>query len=338
MHTRIPSDTNSLKIVVTTVLILLLVGCGTDINPSPRATHPQQATPSEMPSSLSAHSISIDIAHMHIFSKEGVSCINYPALGTSVFYGVDNLVLNGQRLDYDPTEIQQMRSYIAAVYGSVRSPSTIPALPSTLLWVSGTTVSNYDGFRSNLLEDGCFGEIDLTNTGNDSILIQSIQMQLTAPPVRTNPSSQYRMVDICSLLIGTEAGTGCPPMAGGSSSVFEFFRLKAAPLGTVFTPRQQINDPQYQSGSDLLLDPDTQSTLPIFFYFNSLDGFSYSFEPQLILKTRNGDQQTVSLPQLATTVYFANLNQFPCYTLKGDSFVEMTSGITSDSPNGDYCV
>ncbi|HEU5377803.1 MAG TPA: hypothetical protein VFV38_20460 [Ktedonobacteraceae bacterium] len=338
MHARIPSGTNSLKIVVTTLLILLLVGCGTDANSPSGVTHPQQATPSDIPSSLSAHSISIDIAHMHIYSKEAISCINYPALGTSVFYGVDNLVLNGQRLDYDPTEIQQMRSYIAAVYGSVRSPSIIPALPSTLRWVSGTTVSDYDGIPSNLLESGCYGEMDLTNTGSNPILIQSIQVQLTAPPVRINPSSQYRMIEICSLLIGTEAGNGCPPMAGGSSSVFEFFRFKPSSQDTVFTPRQQINDPQYQSGSDLRLDPSTQSTLPIIFYFSSLDGFSYSFEPQLILKTPNGDQQTVSLPQLATKVYFANPNQFPCYTLKGNLFVEMTNGIRSDSPNGDYCV
>jgi len=342
MHTRLPSGTNLLKIVVTSLLILLLVGCGKDVNFLPGATHTPQATSLDTPTLLSAHPISIDIAHMHISSREGISCINYPALGISSSYGVENLVLNGQRLDFDPTEIQQMREYATVVYSLVGgvSSSPVPSPPATLRWDSGTRVGDFGGwsFATNLLEAGCYGEMDLTNTGDAPILIQSINMQLTATPARTNPSYQYRMVDICSLLIGTTAAGGCPPMAGGSSSVFEFFQFKPASQGTVFTPRQQINDPQYQSGSNLLLDPNTQSTLPIIFYFTSLEGFSYSFEPQLTLKNPNGDQQTVSLPQFATTIYFASPDQFPCYTLKGDTFVEMKTGVKSDAPYGDYCI
>jgi hypothetical protein len=158
-------------------------------------------------------------------------------------------------------------------------------------------------------------------------------------PVQTDPSYQFRMIDICSLLIGTPAGDGCPPMAGGSNTVFDFFRLKAAPSGSVFTSRRQlINDPKYQSGSNIILNPHDQYALPIISYFTSLDNLVYSFSPQLLLTTSNGTQQTVPLPQLATTLYFANPSQFPCYTLKGNTFVEMTKGVSSNAPNGDYCV
>ncbi len=117
--------------------------------------------------------------------------------------------------------------------------------------------------------------------------------------------------------------------------MFDFSRLKVAPSGTMFMPEQDINDPQHQSGSDIILNPTASDTLPVIFYFTSLDNRVYSLTPELLLDTSNGAQQTVMLPQLATRLYFANPSQFSCYTLQGDTFVQVSTN-PENSPG--YCV
>ncbi|HEY6540343.1 MAG TPA: hypothetical protein VIZ18_05370 [Ktedonobacteraceae bacterium] len=341
MLIRVFSATQTAKVLITISLLLLLVGCGNDVNLIKKATPSQQVTLSTIPQSRPVHSIDFDIAHIHVHSGEGIVCLNYPTINTvNPFVLHANLVLTQNRLSYDPTEIQQMRAYAASVYGIPFPKSPPLGPPSTLNWIQGTIVGDVDGrsFASNLLGTGCFGEMELTYTGENSVLIQSIKMQLTAMPVKTDPSYKYRMIDICSLLIGTEAGGACPPMAGGSSSVFDFIRLRSVPSGSVFIADQQINDPEFQSGSDIILKANSQFALPVIFYFTSLNNLVYALEPLLVLQTSNGTQQTVPLPQLATTLYFANLNQFPCYTLKGNTFVELTKYVSTDDPNGPYCV
>jgi len=227
-----------------------------------------------------------------------------------------------------------MEAYATALDGMTSQyPTPAPqAPPSMLSWIPGTIVGDVD--MRTLIGAGCFGEMELTNTGKNSILIRSINMQLTAKPVRTSPSFQYRMINLCALLTGDERNS-CPPQAAGSGPLFEFFRLKAAPSGTVFTPKQEINDSEYQSGSDIVLHPNDPYALPVLFYFMSLDNLVYSLTPELLLDTPNGAQQAVALPQLATTLYFANPSQFSCYTLQGDTFVKGSMDRYSSTA---YCV
>src|SRR5947209_1478563 len=99
MLTRVPLGTNTVKILVVVPLILFLVSCGKNANSTTAATPSQQVTPSSVPQSRILHSVSIDVANIHIYSGEGIVCLNYPAINTANPAGLhDNLVLATDRL------------------------------------------------------------------------------------------------------------------------------------------------------------------------------------------------------------------------------------------------
>src|SRR2546423_1862473 len=125
MLIRVLLGTNTVKILVAVPLILLLVSCVNNVNspagatpsqqrtPStPGATPSQQTTPSSMPQSRPVHSIGFNVANIHVYSGEGIVCLNYPSENTSNPFGLHgNLVLKDEkRLSYDPVEIQEMKT------------------------------------------------------------------------------------------------------------------------------------------------------------------------------------------------------------------------------------
>lgn len=328
MLTRMLIARRTAKVLVAILLLSMLVACGKATSSPSGATFSQQKPDLSIPTSASRKRIDFTIANINIYSGIGINCLNY---GTTNKNDPDsltaNLVLATDRLTYDTSELQQMRTYAAAIYSG--HPATIP---STLKLVQGTMASNSPFFTfTNLVGGGCYGEMELTNLGKDVILIRSVNMHLTAVPQKTS-RFQYRMIDICSLI--GNSGTGCPPGAGGGAPVIDSFLLKAAPSGTLFTPQvQSIYDPQDQSGSDIILNPNAQYTVPVLFYFTSSDKLVYSLTPELLLDTPNNPLQAVALPQLATTLYFADHNQFSCYTLQGDTFVQY-----KEDNNNQYCL
>jgi hypothetical protein len=315
------------RMLVAISLLFVLVACGNTTTSTSVATSTPQETNSSnstVPSFQKVHSITFDVAKIHVYSGHGIICLNYETLNAHDPNSlIANLVLATNRLTYDTSELQQMETYATVLYGMTKSLHS-PVFPNTLSWVPGTIVGNFPDLRfpGIYVGGGCFGEMELTNTGNKTILIHSFNMRLTSTPQRTSPSYQYRMIDICSLI---GESYSCPPMAGGGGAMVDYFLLKAEPAGTTFAPQKQDIMPDNQSGSDITLNPNTPYVLPVLFYFTSTNNLVYSLTPELVLDTPNGVQQHTALPQLATTLYFANPSQFSCYTLKGDTFVREAS-------------
>jgi hypothetical protein len=304
------------RILVTIPLLFVLVACGNNSNSPSGATSSQEKNNSGVPSSQALKPIDFNIANMHVHSGIEINC----AYGN--YYPTANLVLATDRLTYDSSELQQMQTYVVAINSG--HPSSIP---STLKYAQGAgTMANNspNNFRNGT---GCYGAMELTNLGKDVIQIQSVNMRLTAVPQKTN-SYQYRMIDLCSLIGNSNLPCG-PSGAGATPPAVYPFQLKAASKGTTFTSQNAG-----QAGPNVVLNPNASYVLPVFFYFSSLDKLTYSLTPELVLVSSNNVPQIVALPQLAATLYFADPNQFSCYTLRGDTFVQYKGPDDSNH----YCV
>src|SRR5947209_18495814 len=94
--------TNIVRVVISTLLILLLVGCGGSPSIKPRVT------PSP-PNNNTGQAIAFEIAHVHIYSQAGIQCYGYDFLHARTLFPVGdastmphgNLVLASDRTKYD---------------------------------------------------------------------------------------------------------------------------------------------------------------------------------------------------------------------------------------------
>ena len=258
---------------------------------------------------------------MHIYSPDGIQCYERDAIYAETLFPVGdastlphgNLVLASDRTKYDSGEVQQMRSYATAYWFR----KALPPLPSAFSWVSGGL--------------GCDLDLQLTNTGDATIQLQSMDLLLLNNPMPNN--RQYRLIDICSLI---PPGGACPGEAGAEAANF-YFQLSTGNVkaGKVFTPQAQ---PQHPFGAN-----EGEQTIPknnnLFIHVNIVSGepfegqttpspskpnnLIYSILPELVLDTPSG-QQTVALPALSSMLYFSSSARFSCYglyALQGSTFV-----------------
>ncbi len=289
------------------LLLILLVSCGkvTNGNPTVSSSPVKLASPPLRLASPSLGGISVNLPtqHLHIFSPYGFQCQTHGALPSdsdSPYIPHSNLVLNQARLTYTPSELQQMQNYISVYFQDSNLYYPYTRKPESLLPPIPQTLRWVSGrdLSNDYPFNRCFGILEITNTGNSTIQVQAINMLLLKEQATYNIS------------------------------------LHAAQAGTIFFP-QTPNFNESPSGmgfSPTILSP--QQTANVSFSFISASGgnLSYLIQPQIVISMEGGTQ-TTGLSQLASTISFANKNQFSCYTLRGSSFLPFDKAPPLPDPN-----
>ncbi len=321
------------RAIVSFLLVIVLVACGTNAvtTSSPAQPHPSSpANISENASTslnLNPANISIKTGNVLIQSR-GFDC---PDGNLGNAYYEDQLVLASDRMTYSQDEITQMRSYVlgsisAGTGSGISKYATVtPSLP-TLHWVLGGNNVGTGGGSGN----GCGATLNVTNTGNTPIQIPEISIQVKASP---QPNTyHYRLIDACSFLTPEEVSNGgCLPTgsAGGGPC-----NLSSVSFQLGSREKNQLLSAQLSAPvcGTLTIAPATQVPLILAFpeAVNKPFSLIYSILPILTINAGQGDQK-VPLTQLASTLAFANANQFSCYQLHGTTFALLPSITLSGS-------
>jgi hypothetical protein len=327
------------RVLAVCLLFVLLSGCASQNPPTSGATTtPIPATPTPRISSTPTTNlnnsltpnptgVSIDKAGLHTDVAKGIQCPSDAlSIGTPANPGpvdniipsqADNLVLTGNPLTYDSSELQQIQDYVTAFTPQGAGYSSSAQIPDTLRWVLGGPIGKSRffniGTNSSDYSYDCEFEMQLTNTSQNTIQIASVGAQLTGSPQQN--TYQYQLIDICTVphicLFG-----------GGPSTCnvdYATIQLNGGSADQVFSAPPVAAD---TSCGELTLQPGNVETLDVFFY--SPQNLIYSVVPQLVLDT-SGGQNTLPLPEMTSTLAFANGSQFTCYGLQGGTFAVETT-------------
>lgn len=233
----------------------------------------------------------------------------------------NTLVLATDRLTYESSEIQQMRTFFNDPL-PFRKP-----LPGTLRWVSGGFSNDMPG-TSHSAEDlnlGCNGGLEITNISQTTIQISQVAMRLVAD---AQPNHyHYRLVDGCTVA-GYNNINFC--LRGGGSPagyVFDYSLVGKGKANTVFTGRLSVLNPELLWGLNEhvpaypTIAPGKEVGILLKFSPATASGsFIYSVVPEITLNM-SGVQSVKDLTQLTSTVAIASADHFSCYGLQGDTFV-----------------
>ena len=193
-------------------------------------------------------------------------------------------------------------------YGRGSESST---LPNTLTRLQGGVRVSYWPTPE---ETGCYETLRLINTGNNPVQIQSLEVRLAATPQQNK--MQYRLVDICSLL---KIYDNCSQGRAGPEPFSYYVKLNPGNAGKLFSlqgnPTQELNVLQP------IIYPNDVVDIEIFFN-SSPNNLIYSIIPDIVYNTSNSSKTALSLS--SSTLYFADSSNFSCYTLQGDTFVDVS--------------
>lgn len=306
------------RVFVIFLLIIVLTACETNPGTATKAS-------ASNPLNLNATNFNMQQGDLLVQSQDGFQCSSN-AIG---YVGeVDQLVLASNRTTYSQAEITQMRAYIASSKQVDLTDLAGSEPPPTLRWALGGSM---DSILGTVTPDvPCKATLELTNTGNVSIQIPKIGVQLEERPQQN--SYQYRLINACDFLPqlqGQEAG--CYQIVGGNggttcSIYFASIQLGPGEQHAVFSTVPHGTD---ESGADcgtLTIAPAAQVKLYIDFSLtpNTPKNLIYPIAPIFTVDTAQGEQ-TLALSQLARMLVFASSSQFSCYGLQGTTFVVLHS-------------
>lgn len=305
MRLYFPFNTQLARTLTSVSLMILLVACEGNTSqgkanptptprPTPIATASTTSNSTLVPQLNTTGEQTIDMDGLSIYSANGFQC----PLGITHVFPSDNLVLATDRLTYDIGAIQEMQTYIAKAVFDKQSYLTQP--PATLQWVPGNS---------------CSIDLQITNTGDTVVQIVKAGVKLQHDSRPNN--YQYHLVDACSFT------TDCQVFPAILSPCSSFIQLQSGSAGTLF--ENTFANPYSFNGQgqcpELTLKPKGVAEVQIDFSASSAAGI-FSVVPQLTLVTATG-RSALPLPQLAGTVAFANHSQFSCYSLRGDTLVQV---------------
>jgi hypothetical protein len=340
MVERLFLNAKSVRVLAVCLVLVLLSSCASQNPPTSGATTtPIPATPTpgitstpttNIDNSLTTNptGISIDKGGLHIDVAKGIQCPSdalskgtsaNPGPGDFVPDQANNLVLTGDPQTYDSSELQQIQDYMTAFFGS--GDSTSAQIPDTLRWVLGGPIGKSRFFNIGLKNSyayDCEFEMQITNTSQNTIQIASVGAQLTASPEQN--TYQYRLIDLCTV-------NNLCRFGGGPSTCnvdYATIQLNAGSANQVFSAPPVAAD---TSCGELTLQPGNVEALDVYFY--SPQNLIYSVIPQLVLDT-SGGQNTLLLPEMTSTLAFANDSQFTCYGLQGGTFTVETPTQSQD--------
>jgi hypothetical protein len=329
MNTYMSAKTRRANIYTLLILLTLFTSCSfsntTSSGARPTPTLSQAITPRPTPvpvpsldSALHPAPVFADVPGLHLQSVEGFQCPirranpAAPVQGHHLVLGPSaDLVLATQRLTYSAAEIQQMRDYIQGIFNNAAAITTsylVPP-PSILRWVAGSS--------------GCELTLQVSNTGNTTIQISSLGVQLTGIP---QPNAYlYRAIDVCSL-----ASVFClAPSGAGDCSVYSAsVNLDPqAALGMAFAAQPMSggsNCPEasLHPGDTLyfrlgLASPGSQPY--------STDPYLYAVMPIIKVSDGNGSINTYVLASMAATLAFTDAGHVSCYGLQNPQDTTLTT-------------
>jgi hypothetical protein len=273
----------TVRVVLCSALLTLLIGCGGSNSRQSKRVSPTQVT--EV-SSLTAGQKGFDVQGLLHIESSNASCLFDPKFE---LFSPGNLVLNDNHpITYDSSEIQQIEKYTQALYGQ---QGEVPPLPAALRTIQGG------------LE--CSSVLTITNTSQTTIQIQSINMRLMATPQLT--TTHYHLIDLCLMLPAAEEAN-CPGLFGGGPSLGFNFQLRKSSEGANF---------QAQSPSPITLKP--SDIAPVALTFTTVgirNNLIYNVMPELILSTG-----TIELKPATMELIFADKDQFTCGHFNKDTIV-----------------
>ena len=317
MRSQLLWRTKNGKILISLWLVLLLVGCGetstTSYQITPKATNAKlgdSSTPqviSKMNLStlplLKRGSVTLNVSNFEIHCPDQNA--NHPN---------DNIVLKrGGKALYGTGDIQQITAYLSSLNST--------PLPNTELQLQpGGPTGNNDVFNNTT--PGCVGILEVTNIGQTAIQLMGIAMQFIG--VASRNTASYALIDVCP--IRHEEAISCNYAIGGQTGpTSAFFRLYNASTGTLLTDQITYLDMSMNEHTGtLVLGPKEVIVLQI--AFESQENLAYTLEPEVIVNTVNGAGR-LPLPNLTRKIFFANPNQFSCYRLEVNGFVQIFPGV-----------
>jgi outer membrane protein assembly factor BamB len=248
--------------------------------------------------------VSADIPGLHIQSMEGLQC---PLSHSFLPLPANDLVFTTARLTYSKNEIQQIRNYLhEIIYGSesITSAYTLTP-PPTLHWISGSA--------------NCTLNLEISNTGNTAVQINSLGVQLASAP-QANNTQQLHTLDVCSVANQQDAwsfGCGEGPSGGGGCGAYSVnIVLKTAPASTIFAAA-----PIGEVGGCPLPILHPNDTIEIGIQFSSpgmkphtVAPYLYTVVPVLTIADSNGSH-TFTLSSMAGIAAFVDEQQITCYGL-----------------------
>ena len=265
----------------------------------------------------------VDVSGLHI--EGGISCERW-------------VVLAGQAQTLDVGTVQQITQFLKSGTGFEQSgmayfgdPSHA-APPPPIAVVSGSTDDDYaQRYIPGLhFQTGCFGELQITNTGQQTVAVSAIHAAFTSASAANGYA--YRLIDYCSLVKCITCQS--TPVCGTSVNCqyFASLNLHPGPAGTQLEAPIQSQLPQegqcpvplvFHPGDfypiDILVDSQAPSQI-------------YHLQLSLTLDTGAGPQ-TLTLPSsFNSAIVFAASSQFTCYGLQGTTFVQ------EPQVNADTCI
>jgi hypothetical protein len=283
-----------------------LSGCGSNSSTThaPIFSAPT-LSPTQNPDFTLNKGASIDTAGLHIQSSDGIDC------GKSLVFAI-------ARLTYDSGEIQQMATYVDAVYNDRKN---LPPVPPNLTWVPGT-----DGGKCTL-------DLQITNVSQTTVQIPHADIRITKPPHQN--TYQYHLIDVCKLIpcLGLPAGAGPGPCGGHSVSISLGVEAR---IDTVFSgevkPTTDMDSNGNPCNPSLTLTPGQSGEL-IYYLEPPGRNLIYSAIPELTLETSSGSQ-ILQLSQLASTLVYTDKSDFTCYAWDKQS----QTFVKEDSSQWSHCI
>ena len=246
--------------------------------------------------------------HLLYLKFNGINC-------SSSVYWVNNIIFSTNRIQYDDSEIQNMDQYLHQYLNQYNrlddfDSDNHPKPPDTLQEASGQSVI-INGANPLF----CDGSLQITNLSRKAMQLSKIGLRLASRP-RLN-RYQYHLIDVCSLPSSKGMHDCGFPMLGGGNNPFSYtFNLKKAPANTLFSgyPAPGVEKPLLKSGDVAFINFEISSQ-------GAQSNLIYSVIPEITLSWQN-KQMTLRFSQLASTIAFANWNQFLCYKLQNNLLVK----------------
>lgn len=239
----------------------------------------------------------------------------------------ENIVLATNRLTYDASEIQAMKTYLKGIviegsYNSFGDVDYVDYLENPV--ASPRSLAIIDGGKN------CGAHIELTNTSANSIIIEQVGAKLlTAPTVNKN---QYRLVDCYTVIPDGQFGRGCEVGGGLGGPQCDTYGaeidLANGPAGTIFSDTPfSVAVPGFDCPDQFTIAPRSSAM------FLDLDftgrNMKYSVAIQLKIRAADGEK-TVVLSKSPTTLTFAGDAQLSCYGLQGTNFTLLAPAAEPD--------
>lgn len=305
-------------LVVSILLVAALPGCG------------QRSTPKEAAGTgVTAASVGLKIVAIDgpsaTPSKGRIRCPLWYDRRDEVVLGSDRLVLS------DDQAAQLRRQWTAFRARQTTTPPDalrqVPGVPTAASMPRPPVFLGYSG-TNYFWGPGCALELQITDTGSSAAVISSGGLRLAEASVGN--AQRYNLVDACSL-------DGTPPalchfgLGGGAAycSVYSAqVQMTPGASGAAYRSSPQSRD---QNGPCPAMTIARGATKELWIQAVGGQPQIYSVVPELEVQTAQGTS-TVSLPEFAGTMAFADTSQFSCYQLAGSSLVKAPDSVAIFPP------